>query len=212
MVAYFMFKNREEAGKRLAGELKHLKSNNLLVLAIPRGGVVVGKIIAQELGCPLKAIIVKKIGTPGNPELAVGAMRPDEKVVWNDDILSQLGLKETDLIEQIKNEKFKMKNYKEKFKKEEMDLKNKNVILTDDGIATGATVEAAIAWTKTKMPAKIILAVPVAPPVIRERLKGKVDEAIFLETPIFFEAVGQFYQEFPPVSDEEVIKLLKEED
>ncbi|MBI5465331.1 phosphoribosyltransferase [Candidatus Gottesmanbacteria bacterium] len=204
-----MFKNREEAGRLLANRLGHLKGKNIVVLAIPRGGVVVGKILSQNLGCPLDVLVVKKVGAPGNPELAVGAMGPDEVVVWNFDILRSLGLTPEDLNEEIQNLKVKIQNYLEKFKTGKLDLKGKTVILTDDGIATGATTEAAIAWIKRQEPAKIVLAVPVAPPETVGKFKNLVDELIVLETPAFFGAVGQFYEEFPQVEDEEVIQLLR---
>lgn len=211
-----MFKNREEAGRKLAEKLKHLKGENIVVLAIPRGGVVIGKILAQTLACPLDVMVVRKIGAPGNPELAVGALGPDGVVVWNEDLLLQLGLTPEQLAPQIKNEKLKMKNYLEKFapqineaSNKKLSLKDKIVILTDDGIATGATTEAAIAWIKTQNPDKIVLAVPVAPPETVEKFKNLVDELIVLETPAFFGAVGQFYEEFPQVEDEEVVELLK---
>jgi len=204
-----MFKNREEAGKKLADKLNYFKNKSLVILAIPRGGVVIGKILAQELDCPLDVLAVKKIGAPGNPELAVGAIGPDNVVVWNNDLLHSLGLRPKDLEEEIKNEKLKMKNYNEKFKMREISLAGKTVILTDDGIATGATIKAAITWIKTQKPNKIILAVPVAPQEVVEKFKNLVDELVVLETPAFFGAVGQFYQEFEQASDEEVVELLR---
>jgi len=205
-----MFKNREEAGKKLADKLKHLKSENLVVLAIPRGGVVVGKILSQELDCPLEVMVVRKIGAPGNPELAIGALGPDETVVWNHDILNQLRLSPERLAPEIGNLKLEIRERTEKFGNKNIELKDKTVVLTDDGIATGATTEAAIAWIKLQKPKEIILAVPVAPPEVVEKFKNLVDEAVFLETPAFFSAVGQFYEDFPQVEDDEVVKLLKD--
>lgn len=202
-----MFENREDAGRLLAKRFKNL-NGNLIVLAIPRGGVVVGKILSQELGCPLDVLVVKKIGAPGNPELAVGAMGPDGKAVWNEDIMKQLGLTPERMSSEMQNAKYKIQDYKAKFKTPKFNLKAKIVILTDDGIATGATIEAAIAWIKTQSPAKIALAVPVAPPEVIENLKDLVDELVVLETPENFSAVGQFYRDFHPVTDEVVIKLI----
>jgi len=174
----------------------------------------VGKEVASALGCPLGILITKKIGAPGNEELAVGAMGPDGVVVWNKDLLSQLGFRPEDLKEKIQNAKLKMQDYREKFG----DLgdfgggagvEGRTVILTDDGVATGATIEAAIIWLKAQRPARVILAVPVIAADTLERLRPLADENVYLDAPEMFYAVGQFYREFPQISDSEVIKLLK---
>jgi predicted phosphoribosyltransferase len=204
-----VFRDRNEAGKLLAIRLRSYQNKkDALVLAVPRGGVVVGKELSSFLNLPLGIIITQKISAPGNPELAIGALGPDNVVVWNEDVLAQIGLTPEDLAPQIKNEKLKMQNYNEKFKKREISLAGKIIILTDDGIATGATMEAAIAWIKLQNPSKIVLAVPVAPPEVIEKLKPMVEELVCLEQPEFFSAVGQFYQEFEQVTDEEVISIL----
>ncbi len=203
-----MFKNRQEAGIKLSQKLDYLRGKNTFVLAIPRGGVAVGKEISQKLNCPLGILIVKKIGAPGNPELAAGAMGPDGKMVWNEDIMEQLGLTPDNLAPEIKNLKFKMRRSRLQPTMVAPTLRDKTVILTDDGIATGATIEVAIAWLRKKNPQKIVLAVPVAPKELVEKFKSLVDELIILETPEYFGAVGQFYEEFPQISDEEVVKLL----
>jgi len=205
-----VFRDRNEAGKLLAIRLRSYQNKkDALVLAVPRGGVVVGKELSSFLNLPLGIIITQKISAPGNPELAIGALGPDNVVVWNEDVLAQIGLTPEDLAPQIKNEKLKMQNYNEKFKKREISLAGKIIILTDDGIATGATMEAAIAWIKLQNPSKIVLAVPVAPPEVIEKLKPMVEELVCLEQPEFFSAVGQFYQEFEQVTDEEVVALLE---
>lgn len=208
-----MFRDRQEAGRKLVKQLNNLaigqSSNNIVVLAIPRGGVVIGKILSQKLGCLLGTLVVKKIGAPGNPELAVGAVGPNGVAVWNQDVLNQLRFSPPQLALEISNLKLGIKERIKKFGKiPKVNLKNKTVILTDDGIATGATIEAATLWLRIQKPAKIILAIPVAPPETVEKLKELVDELVVLETPAFFGAVGQFYEEFPQVSDEEVVKLL----
>lgn len=205
-----MFVNREEAGKKLADKLNHLKSKETLVLAIPRGGVVIGKVLSEALDCPLEVVVVKKLGAPGNPELAIGAAGPDG-VVTIDWELARLTNADQGYIEGQKRKlKKEIEERQEKFGKvESLKIKDKIAILTDDGIATGATIEAAITWIKMQEPKKIVLAVPVAPPGVAEKFKSLVDLLIILETPAFFGAVGQFYQEFPQVEDEEVIKLLQ---
>lgn len=204
-----MFANREEAGKKLADKLNHLKSKETLVLAIPRGGVVIGKVLSETLNCPLEVVVVKKLGAPGNPELAIGAVGPDG-VVTIDWELAKLTRADQGYIEDEKRKLRKeIEERQEKFGKvESLKIKDKIAILTDDGIATGATIEAAITWIKTQNPKKVVLAVPVAPPEVVEKFKSLVDLLIILETPAFFGAVGQFYQEFPQVEDEEVIKIL----
>lgn len=203
-----MFKNRQEAGLKLAQKLDYLRGQKILVLAIPRGGVVVGKEISQELNCPLGILIVKKIGAPANPELAVGAMGPDGEVVLNKEILQELGIEEKDFEEIKKLKKEEITRLSRRLAITTPALRNKIVILTDDGIATGATTEAALSWLRKKNPEKIILAVPVAPVELIEKFKGQVDDLIVLEIPAYFRAVGQFYEDFPQVSDEEVVKLL----
>lgn len=168
-----MFDSRIQAGNLLARELSPLKEGFDVVLSIPRGGVVIGKVISDVLKKPLGVVNAKKIPTPGQPELAAGAR-----------IITDRGFGKTP------------------------NVKGKNVVLTDDGIATGATVEAAIKYLKKKGAAKIILAIPVAPPESVERLAGLVDKIVVLETPDDLMAVGQYYRDFSQVSDKEVLELL----
>lgn len=206
-----MFQNRQEAGRLLSQRLKYLKGERVIVLAIPRGGVVVGYEVAESLGCLLDIIVVKKIGAPGNEELAIGAVGPENIVVWDESLCRRVGVGG-----KIKEEKWQIKS-KEREEKERLlrgkqplpELSGKTVILVDDGVATGATTEAAIRFVQGQNPQKIILAVPVAPPDSVEKLKPQVDELICLEVEPDFWAVGQFYQEFPQVEDEEVIKILR---
>lgn len=208
-----MFKNREEAGRKLAKQLNNLtieqSNNSIVVMAIPRGGVVVGKVLADKLGCPLGVLVVKKIGAPGNPELAIGAMGPDGETIWNLGILGDLGVSKEEMEREIEELRKEVIEKIKKYKIKNLDLKDKTVILTDDGIATGATMEAAIRYVHGKQPKKIVMALPVAPPETVEKFRNLVDELIVLETPEYFSAVGQFYEEFPQISDEEVVKLLE---
>ena len=176
-----MFESRREAGEVLSQKLLKLKGlpaqagiENTLVLAVPRGGVVVGKVIADTLGIPLGVVCAKKIPTPGQPELAAGAHI-------------------------VRNKKFG----------KTPDVEGKTVILVDDGIATGATVEAAIKYLRGKKVKKLVLAVPVAPKSLVKKLKKLVDEILVLETRDDFFAVGDFYKDFSQVTDEEVIQLLQ---
>lgn len=205
-----MFKNREEAGRLLAEKLFPLKGKDLIVLGIPRGGVVLGKVIADCLGCPLDVVVVKKLGAPYNPELAIGAISLGGVVYWDENLCKSVGVGE-----EYKNEELRIKNYelveREKYLRSDrgqLDLEGKIVILTDDGVATGATTIAAVRATRKMRPSKIILAVPVIAADTIEKIKVEVDELIYLEAPIDFYAVGQFYGEFGQVEDEEVKEIL----
>ena len=205
-----LFSNREEAGRRLAEQLKEYKGKNAIVLAVPRGGVVVAYQVAKELFAPLDLIIPRKLGAPGNPELAMGAVTQDGTIVLNEDIVEQLGIPKSCIKEeaagQIKEIERRMKAYRGD--RPFPDLANKIVIVVDDGIATGATIRAAIQSIKKRKPAFIVIAVPVAPPETVRSLEKESDRVVVLETPEWFMAIGQFYENFEQTSDEEVLELL----
>lgn len=196
-----IFKDRQAAGKLLADRLAGVKAD--LVLGIPRGGVVVADQIAKELKISLDILVVRKIGAPWQPELALGALDPDGEVLWENgmgkgvEAIIKTGWKELKRREEV---------YRNG--KKELKVDNKTVILADDGIATGATTLAAIAYLK-RHGAKVILAIPVASKEAIRKVReiGGV-RIVVLEEPEYFEAVGRFYSEFLPVSDEEVVQLL----
>ncbi|MBI2147218.1 phosphoribosyltransferase [Candidatus Woesearchaeota archaeon] len=206
-----MFRNRTHAGQLLAKQLtKYKTKKGVLVLAIPRGGVAVAREIADELHAPLDVVIVRKIGAPGNEELAIGAASHDD-VVLNKDVISYLGVSPSLLQQKIQE---KQKEVKERYhlfrgKKKPYDVKNKIIVLVDDGVATGATISAAIIVLKNQKPKKIVVAIPVAPPDTVQRLQKEADEVICLETPLAFMAIGQFYGDFTQVEDDEVVRLLQ---
>lgn len=204
-----MFDSREQAGKLLADKLFFYKDkSDIIILGIPRGGVVVAKVIAQELKKPLDLIIIKKIGAPTNPELAIGAVGPLKTIYWDKNLLQVRPADESNL----KSQKEKEQKDREKLlrgNKSYPDLKNKIAILVDDGVATGATVLAAYKSLRKMKAKKIILAVPVIAKDTFLNIKRYFDDVIFLENPEEFYAVGEFYREFPQVSDDEVIELLK---
>ncbi len=214
-----IFKNRSAAGQLLAERLKNTIAD--LVLGIPRGGVVVAAEIAKYLGLPLDIIVTRKIGAPNQPELALGAVDPDGKVVWDHELLWQLKLKVENLKPVCRQAGLKIDDEMEEVKRRErlyrkgkelLNIQKKVVILADDGVATGATTLAAINYLKRHKAKKVILAVPVASQDTIDRIReslGKFGEAIVLETPEHFRAVGEFYQEFEPVSDDKVVYLLK---
>ena len=209
-----IFKDRTSAGKILVEHLKQYQGmENILVLGIPRGGVVVAYEVAHELNLPLDIIVTRKIGAPNQPELALGAVDGDGEVVWDKDLLRDLGFKIEDLREIVEKEAEEIKRRETVYRqgKESLQMENKIVILIDDGIATGATTLAAINYLKRHEVKKIILAVPVASKESMEKVEreiGEMGEVIVLETPEYFQAVGQFYQEFLPVSDDMVIRTL----
>lgn len=181
-----------------------------IVLGLARGGVVVASEVARALKVPLDVLVVRKIGAPQEPELAIGAVGPDKIVVWDEELCQRLDLDEEEKkrLLQLKSQE---REEKEKFLRRDrppLDLKGKTVMLVDDGIATGATMEAAVRWIKTQNPQKIILAVPVAPPEAVEKLTPLVNDLICLQVESDFGAVGQFYEEFGQAEDEEVKRIL----
>ncbi|MGZ4034179.1 MAG: phosphoribosyltransferase [Bacteroidia bacterium] len=203
-----MFKDRYEAAMLLAKKLEKYKNKEGIILAVPRGGVPIGYVIAKELGFPLEIVLSKKIGHPRNPEYAIGSVTLHGAVVSDNvmDVSIDYIQKEADRI---------LLNLKEKFKlymgnRRPADLKNKTVIIVDDGIATGNTILATIDSIKKSNPDKIVVAVPVAPPATVRKLANVVDEVICLLTPTNFMGVGEFYSNFSEVSDEEAIQFLEE--
>lgn len=190
---------------------EHKGLKGLIVLGIPRGGVVVGQELANFLHCPLDIIITKKIGAPGNPELAVGAVGVIGEPVIDEALATRVGASKKYLELEIKNLKFEIKEREENFRasKQPLDLKDKTVIIADDGVATGSTMQAAIEIARQQEPKRIIVAVPVIARDTLQKIQRLADEVVYLEAPEMFFAVGQFYREFDQVDDDEVVKILK---
>jgi len=204
------FQNRKEAGQLLAEKLLPLQKEHPLILAIPRGGVPVAVEVARRLGADLDVLIVKKIGAPTNPELAIGAICEDGKPWLNTRIIGLLGIK-TAMLKQLSEEKFeevRLQARRLRGLRPHRTVKGRTVILIDDGIATGSTLLAAINLLRPQSPEKIIVAAPVASVSCLEELQKVSDEVICLNTPIYFYAVGDWYFDFPQVSDREVLRLL----
>ena len=208
---YKRFKNRQEAAKSLARELLEYQEKNPVVLAIPRGGVIIAREVCKELNAPLDLIVPRKIGAANNPELAIGAVTEDGTTILNQPLVTQLGVHreyiEQEKKRQIEEIKRRIKAYREYAAPQH--LGEKTVILVDDGIATGATMKAAIHSIRKKKPSSIVVAVPVGPPETIEELKKEVNRVICLIVFKPFFAIGQFYEDFTQVSDEEVINILK---
>lgn len=206
------FKNRTHAGQLLAQSLlKYKKNPNTLILALPRGGLPIGYEISNILSLPLDAFIVRKLGCPENPELALGAVAMGGIRALNNDIVRshRLTPEDIDTLASIELDEVQRRNKIYRQGNPPPQVKGINVILVDDGIATGATLHAAVSALKTMQPSKLIIAVPVAPTHAQEDFKKHVDEFICLETPEPFFAVGEFYSEFPQISDSEAIQYLK---
>jgi len=203
-----IIQNRKVAGQRLAEKIyKILKEEKPIVLAIPRGGVIVGEEIAKKLSCSLDVVISKKITPPSSPEYAIGAITHDGTIYysqyWNS--FSQ----EPNFDEEITKKKLEVKRRLEEYRgSADYKFDNKTVILVDDGIATGSTVFVLLKWLAEKKVKRIILAVPVIPRNTYEEMKPLVDTIVALEIPVEFYAVGQFYKEFDQVSDKEVMTIL----
>jgi predicted phosphoribosyltransferase len=207
-----IFRDRREAGRLLGEKLSFLRGKEkLLVLAIPRGGVVVGSEVAKALGTPLDVYITRKIGAPYNPELAIGAIASDGTLILDRSLASRLGVSEEYIKAQSAREREEIVRRMRRYRgnRPSPDLEGKRVVLVDDGIATGATIEATIDALQKSGLEELILAVPVAPRETIDRLKAKVDRLVCLHAPEIFWAVGSFYLTFDQTSDEEVIALLE---
>ncbi len=201
-----MIKNRTKAGQLLAEKLEKYREN-AIVIAIPRGGVVIGDEIAKKLECTLDIVISKKITPPDSPEYAIGAITHDGTVFQgrNWEVYSRHPDFENELNKKKEEVQRRLENYRGS---SDYKFDEKTVILVDDGIATGSTVFAILNWLKKNKVKKIVLAVPVMPPETFQNMKDFCDEIVSLEIPHDFAAVGQFYHEFLQVSDKEVISIL----
>jgi len=207
-----LFHDRVDAGRRLGNALQAYKNqSDSLIIALPRGGVVVGYEIATMLHLPLDVVCPRKIGAPINPELAIGAVTETGEGILSQALIQELGVSDSFIKAEIAQEKAIAQSRLNRYRKGRppRDLKGKHVILVDDGLATGATMRAAIKTVKAEDAQEIIMAVPVAPPETLEKLEKEVNKTFCLLAPDYFYAVGQFYALFDQTSDEEVIDLLE---
>lgn len=201
-----LLKDRTEAGFLLSEKLKKYQDTNSVVLAVPRGGVPVGFVISKNLHLPLDIVLAKKIGHPSNKEFAIGAVSMDSMLLDEHSGVPQKYIdNEIIRLRQLLHEKYELYMGNRK----PLDIENKNVILVDDGIATGNTLLASITMLRKKNPAKIIVAVPVLPYDTVPLFEKNADEFIYLTASKYFRGVGGFYEEFNQVEDEEVIKMLQ---
>ncbi|MGD0406203.1 MAG: phosphoribosyltransferase [Candidatus Bathyarchaeia archaeon] len=206
------FSDRVEAGKRLASALRDFAGKNGIVLAIPRGGVVVGYEIAKALSLPLDVIIPRKIGAPDNPELAIGAMTEDGTIILDDNLITYIGVPRDYIKAESERQKHEIERRLKLYRQNEPypSLKGLDVVIVDDGIATGSTMKAALASVKNRGASTVTVAVPVGPPSTIKELKKQADRVVCLYAPEYFQAIGQFYTDFNQTTDEEVIQLLKQ--
>jgi len=207
-----MFVNREDAAHQLAQRLKGRELHDPLVLAIPRGGVVTGAELARELGAQLDVVLSRKLRAPGQPELAIGAVAEDGCVYLNPLGQEVLDLSNDYLAEERKHQFDEIARRQQLFRgvRPKAPLAGRSVIVTDDGIATGATMIAALQVVKAQRPREIIVAVPVASPDRLAEIRRWCDDVVCLLTPVEFWAIGQFYKDFTQVEDEQVVALLQE--
>jgi len=206
------FRNRQEAGRTLAARLLEYKGQHLLVLALPRGGVPVASEVAAALDAPLDVIVVRKLGAPGQPELGIGAVVDGDQPqsVLNEEVVRELEVSNEYLRRETQLELEEIRRRQERYRRgrPRLPVDGRTVIVVDDGIATGASMRAALRGVRRGRPKRLVLAVPVAPPDTIESLRAEVDDVVCLSTPAFFQAVGQFYDDFRQTSDEEVVELL----
>jgi predicted phosphoribosyltransferase len=205
-----IFENRIDAAKKLAKNLEWVKKDDPVILAIPRGGVVIGDIVSSILNVRLDIIISKKIAAPHNPEFAIGAVMPDGRYVSNEDTTNMLNVPQDYIdaeistkIKEIERRLIEFRGHKK------YELKNKTVVLLDDGVATGATMFAAASWVRNHNPKKLIIAIPVGPKETIDQLSKIADKVVALQSPDHFNAVGEFYREFNQIEDYQVKEIMR---
>jgi predicted phosphoribosyltransferase len=205
-----LFRDRVEAGRKLGTALKALKMSDVIVLGIPRGGVVVADEVAKALGAPLDIIVTRKIAAPGEPEYALGAVTQDGEVIVDRQVCESLGVSKDYLDAETARKREEVKERMHKFRGDAPfpSLEGKVVVIVDDGIATGSSVGAAVMYLKKRKPKELIVAVPVAPRDAVETLSDDVNRVVCLETPGPFFAIGEFYGNFEQVEDDEVRQIL----
>lgn len=207
-----MFHDRVDAGKRLAQLLiGYANRNDVLVLGIPRGGVPVAFEVAQALNAPLDILLVRKLGTPGQRELAMGAIASGGVCIVNDELAAQLGITKKQIAETIAAQETELQRREQLYRgvRPNIPATGKIIILVDDGIATGSSILVAIKVLRTFQPKKIVVAVPVAPDHANEQIREVADEFICVHQPDWFSAIGEFYDDFSQTEDSEVHSLLE---
>ena len=207
-----LFRDRADAGKQLAARLDTLKGEpDLLVLGIPRGGVIVAAEIARALHAPLDILMAHKIGAPDNPEFAIGAVTSTGETWLDEGAIAEDNINRAEVLRDAERERDAMQQRLKKYRGERAahDLRGKTVIVVDDGIATGSTMRVALRALRRELPARLVLAIPVAPGEVIAQLGDECDEVVVLATPVPFWAVGRFYEHFEQTQDRDVIQILR---
>lgn len=204
------FRDRADAGRKLAAALDRFAGDDAVVLGLPRGGVPVAFEVADRLDLPLDVVVVRKVGAPNNPEFGVGAVGEEGVVLLNRSTLDRLGLGEDELRASVEEEQSELERRLERYRRGRpaAEVRGRTAILVDDGVATGGSAKAAIEVLRERGAGKVVLAVPVGPPESISDLEKTADEVVCLETPASFMAVGTWYRDFGQTRDEQVIDLL----
>lgn len=205
-----IFTDRAQAGERLGEALRERHgSSNAVVLAIPRGGVIVAEAAAAAMGVPLDVVVPRKIGAPGNPELAIGAIAPGIRVLDRRMVVG-LGVSDAYLDHEIAAQEAEIDRRQHAYRqgRPPQPVEGRVAIVVDDGVATGSTAIAALRWARQQGADRVVLAVPVAPPQSLDRLRAEADDVVVLETPSPFFAVGEWYRDFDQTSDRQVVDAL----
>lgn len=206
-----LFRDRIDAGEKLAWELSEFQGGNTVVVGLPRGGVPVAAEVARQLGAPLDVLPVRKVGHPNQPELAIGAIAQGGFVVRNEALAGASGVSDADFAALASRERRELVRRAANYRGDRppLDLANKVVVLVDDGLATGATMRAAVAAARGLGAARVIVAVPVASPETRALLEAVADQVVCVAEPTAFSSVGEWYADFHQTTDAEVSELLK---
>jgi putative phosphoribosyl transferase len=207
------FRDRADAGRALGSELgEYARRDDVVVLGLPRGGVPVAAEVARELGAPLDVFLVRKLGAPGHEELAMGAVATGGVRVLNEELVHRLGLSDEEIAHVVAREEAELARRERLYRgdRERIAVEGTTVILVDDGLATGASMRAAVAALRLDRPARVVVAVPAGAPESCEDLRPEVDELVCLSSPHPFYAVGLWYDDFTPTTDDEVRTLLAE--
>jgi putative phosphoribosyl transferase len=204
-----IFRDRLDGGRQLAEALADLRDRPVVVLGIPRGGVVVARVVADALGAPLDVVIPRKVGAPGNPELGLGAVAPGVRVL-DDRLVRELRVSEEYLEREIEAQEREIARREEAYRggRPPAEIEGRVAVVVDDGVATGGTATAALRWARLRGANEVVLAVPLSPRQAAAALQGEADRIVVLATPEPFYAVGQWYLDFDQVEDEEVVSLL----
>lgn len=207
-----VFADRQEAGRALAGELSGLRGKSPVIVGVPRGAVPMAATIADELSGELDVVIVRKLRAPRHPEFAIGSMAEDGEVILHEDVVSRLGVSDSYLEQEKREQLQRIKERKEKYRsaRPKVSLTDRVVVVVDDGFATGATMKAALHSARREDPERLIAAAPVGAQETVREMADHADEVVCLHAPTAFGAVGAFYRQFAQVSDEEVVRVLSE--